>query len=660
MSYLNPTMLDRSLSIEDVAIYVGVSTSTIRNWVKANHLKPHTNRPLSFREQEVRRLKNELSSGIVARLRTRANKSTSSNTSTPIEYADSTLAIEIVKPVVEIFQRHGLELRAALFLVSMRVLELRGEVAIVTSQNLFDTDNYRSWRRQSLKQEMHEWQSTLTAVLPNNRYSELYHSIDQVVVDDILGLAYQALNQEGDKSTRGSYYTPAKVVADSLSNTSHEISSFLDPCCGTGQYMLYAAKILGLPLGSIYGFDNDEMACRIARINLLLAFPDLDSRPSVHCLNSITELATGDLLCPTNHLSGSMDFVATNPPWGAYKNTQLPARLTNGIRSNETFSLFLAKSMKLTRLGGRLSFILPESILKIRIHSDIRELILKHSHILKISKLGRQFSGVFTPVIRLDLVNEPPKKGATVSIEENGHLHQIEQERFLSNEHYNFDVNVTEAEDQVLKKLYSIDFITLRGNSEWALGVVTGNNKRYVKEQPERELEAIYKGSDIRKYVMQSPSAYILFTPSDFQQVAKIEFYRAPEKLIYKFISNFLVFAYDDRRRITLNSANILIPRIPGISAKVALAFLNSNVFQYIFSKKFSTHKVLRGDLEQLPFPKLSEGRGAEIEKLVDNTIDGRDFEPAINELIYAAFCLTPNEISEIEAFVQSKSRKSL
>ncbi len=641
-----------SLSVETAATYIGVSTATIRNWVKAGHLKPTSSRPILFQQNELSRLKDAIKSGDVARLRIRANKTKSSTTSIPTEYANNTSDIELVDYIVTSVQRERIDTCIVIFIITIRILELHGEVRHFASRDLSDITSFHSWKRQSVKDEMYEWHSTLHASKFTNEYVDIYNHIKYATSDDIIGFIYQALNHEGDKSTRGSYYTPLKVVTDSLSSKRGAVSSFLDPCCGAGQYLVRAAKVLGLPLRNIYGFDNDEVATRIARINLLLAFPSTDIRPNIECINAITELATGELLCPTNNLLGSFDFVATNPPWGAYKNKQLPSHLANGIRSNEAFSLFIAKSIHLLRDGGTLSFILPESILKIRVHGDVREIILKQTRIVRILKLGRQFSGVFTAAIRLDLVKGIPPKGALVSIEEGSRVHEIEQSRFLSNEYFAFEINVTRTEDRILKKLYANDFVTLRGNAEWALGIVTGNNKEFVSDRPAHKMEPIYKGSDVLGYNLNNPSRYIMFTPEKFQQVAKTELYRAREKLVYKFISKKLVFAYDDKQRLTLNSANIIIPRLPGISVKVALAFLNSNVFQYIFCKKFSTHKVLRGDLETLPFPRITPEVSGQIERVVDELIAGRTMGATLNTLIYSVFGLSVEDIMQIESEV--------
>ena len=96
--------------------------------------------------------------------------------------------------------------------------------------------------------------------------------------------------------------------------------------------------------------------------------------------------------------------------------------------------------------------------------------------------------------------------------------------------------------------------------SQWALGIITGNNAKVLHERPRKGLEPIFTGKDIGKYSLKKASRYVKYNRADFQQCAKDEFYRAKEKLVYKFVSGHLCFTYDDRQRLFLNSANILRP----------------------------------------------------------------------------------------------------
>ena len=636
------------LSLDRAALMLGVSQATVRNWIKAGHLTPASRRPVQFQAGTILNFQSRIISGEVERLRARANKTSSRLRFIPAEYISLAGGGGAAASVIALVQAAELDMAAALFCVAMRLLELSGDVARIEGADGPQFASFHSWRRGAVQQEMKDWCAVLGQGVNFSLYEDLYQCFHAVEGDDVLGLIYQALKLEGDKSTRGSYYTPLHIVRGALSAAQGVPESVLDPCCGTGQYLLNAAATLGLGLNTLYGFDIDALATRIARINLLLAFPFADMRPQVECVDMLAGEG-GQWPAVLSGLPQGVDFIATNPPWGTYTRAKPMRAARLPIRSQEAFSLFLAKSIDMLKEGGSLSFILPESILKIRLHADVRELILRRTQIKRIVKLGRVFSGVFTPVIRMDLVNAVPQAGERVVIEGVRAAYSIEQSRFLANDYFAFDIQATEAQDRLLKKLFDRDYITLKGHADWALGLVTGNNAAFIKDQPAPGVEAIVKGRDILPFRFGLPRSFILYEPERVQQAATTEFYRVREKLVYKFISKTLVFAYDDQQTLTLNSANILIPHVPGLSLKTVLGFLNSKVFQYMFSRLFSTHKVLRGDLERLPFPRISAALNAEIEGVVDMLIAGHSYTSHLNNLIYQAFELNADEIAQIE-----------
>lgn len=627
---------------------MAVSSATIRNWAKTGHIKPVSARPLLFSEESVLSLKTQIDVGTFGRLQTRANKAGAASSFLPAEYTDNPHLISHITNLVSLIKDECLETEAIIFLATLRLLEINGEVKKDCCSDPFNLESFHSWARQSVKLIIHEWRSSLHIANNNFPYSDIYELINPHDGDDFLGLLYQSIFTEGHKSEQGSYYTPSKLVNDALSLIDGSIKTFLDPCCGSGKYLLMAANKFKLAPENIYGFECNRVATNIARINLLMAYKNTEFSPNIFCMDSLAELATGEIFCETNNLIGKIDAIATNPPWGAYKNSFSKLSVSRKIRSGETFSMFLEKSIQLLRRGGQLSFILPESILKIKIHADIRELILCETNISKISMLGRQFSGVFTPVIRLDLIKEPAIDDFLVLVEKEGKFDYIAQDRFRKNEDFAFDISTESHEEGLLNKLYSVKHLTLSKNAEWALGIVTGDNKKFVLDLHEHGAEAVFRGSDVYPYYLGEPRSFVHFNPSAFQQVAQERFFRSPEKLIYKFISKRLVFAYDDRQCLTLNSANILIPSIPGMSIKTVLAFLNSSVFQYIFKKKFATHKVLRGDLEKLPFPLIDLKIQSIIERLVDSAVGNRSTPEMLDELVFSAFGLSENEIAEI------------
>ena len=90
------------------------------------------------------------------------------------------------------------------------------------------------------------------------------------------------------------------------------------------------------------------------------------------------------------------------------------------------------------------------------------------------------------------------------------------------------------------------------------------------------------------------------------------------------------------------------IPELPSYPVTLVLAFLNSTVFQYIFMKKYATHKVLRGDLEELPFPLLPAGKIAELAQMAESVVKNGQAFAGLNLEICHLFHLNANDLKYI------------
>ena len=86
---------------------------------------------------------------------------------------------------------------------------------------------------------------------------------------------------------------------------------------------------------------------------------------------------------------------------------------------------------------------------------------------------------------------------------------------------------------------------------------------------------------------------------------------------MYRFIARFPICAVDTKGYLTLNSANVLIPRIESVSPFYLCAVLNSKIMRFYFEKRFHTLKVLKSQLEQVPLPIACEETQLRIENLV-------------------------------------------
>jgi len=630
------------MSAKETAVLLSISPASISNWVKQGYL---SHSKWGYPKQEVQILKKKLDAGTVTRLNTRANKSRSHNIFIPNEYITSEHSLQAITSLVKFIQHHHLETETSLFLLMLNLLKQYAQWGACDGDFL----NGKNYKRQSVFTFTHNWYKKLTAPIdiqqPQHQYLLNY---DLPKEQDILGIMYQSLLWEGKKSQLGSYYTPEKIIAHLLSNKLHTSHQALDPCCGTGQFLLHFAQKIKDP-NHIYGCDIDPIAVNIAKFNLLIAFIEDEFTPNIFHLNTLLVDAPP---------FPKMDLIATNPPWGAKYSTEILSCIKKkcpDIKSKETFSFFIVKMNQWLKKQGEICMILPESITNIRAHEDIRRYILDKYSINSIQILGRCFKKVMSSVIGLSMTKKN-SLNHSIDIEKDQIKYQITQNRFLFNNRAIFDIHITPQDLIICKKLEEKPHVTLQNNACWALGIVTGNNKLYLHSQKtHKEMEVIYKGTDINPFYMQEAYQFIHYTPQNFQQVAPLKNYRASEKLLYRFISKRLIFAYANHQHLTLNSANILIPHIPNYPTKIVLGFLNSDLFNFYFMKKFNALKILRGDIEQLPFPLLRQKQQKIMIDLVDDILHTKKPEKikVLNQFIFELFFISKKDQAYIYGVLQ-------
>lgn len=458
-----------------------------------------------------------------------------------------------------------------------------------------------------------------TAVLLNT-YPDIFSiAYTYVPGEDLLGLLYLSMCNIGSRKINGAYYTPTAVVHRLLADlpAPQPDDTLADPCCGTGNFLLQLSD--PWQPEQLYGSDIDETSVTVTRINLSLKYPKSSTSlwyEHIRCENFLTGTHM-----PHHH------FIIGNPPWGVTfsepEKKQLRSCYKSAGKHPESYDLFIEKALMQLYENGTLAFIIPQALLTVRSHQSIRQIICENCQLQTLTYLGDCFDDVWCPsvILQLVLTNRPLSVfGARITTKQ--HRFTIQQHRLLTAD--NFNPAVTDEEYSLLEKIEALDnSCTLKGNAQFALGIVTGNNKWHLiaaktrsgHSAPEKPAagavvpEPILKGSNIEPYYIRPAEYYVNFQPAQFQQCAPAHCYYAPEKLVYRFIGNKLVFAYDDRQQLTLNSCNIVIPHMEGLHIKYILTILNSRIARFFVHKKWNSLKVLRSHLEQIPIPIISSDR---------------------------------------------------
>ena len=427
--------------------------------------------------------------------------------------------------------------------------------------------------------------------------------------DDWIGFIYQSLTAEGSRILKGLYYTKPVIVKEMLADIRVlNGEKFLDPCCGSGIFLL---KVEHAQLEQLYGIDNDPLAVMIAKANLMVKFNESTVYPQIYQMDFLLHAASalGDM---------KFDYIVTNPPWGTEKGKLHASEV---IQSKEKASLFFTESFKFLNKNGIQHFLLPSSLMKIKVHADLRRFITHATRMETLKCYRERFKGVFTDFLSLKVSNKPTF--GTQSYVVYGANNEVSRKEFKPlDDDFCAIPMLADRDEAIIGKVERLRHDDL-SHSQWALGIITGNNAKVLHERPRKGLEPIFTGKDIGKYSLKKASRYVKYNRADFQQCAKDEFYRAKEKLVYKFVSGHLCFTYDDQQRLFLNSANILIPKVDGMSTKTVLAFLNSALFNFLYTKRFNDLKILKGNLSTLPFPKITAEQDKELTALVDRALNG-------------------------------------
>ena len=411
--------------------------------------------------------------------------------------------------------------------------------------------------------------------------------------DDAIGSRYEAMLSESYKNKEGITYTPKAIVDDMLRNVKvDENTRFLDPCCGSGNFLVKAIQMGAAP-EHVYGFDTDPNAVAIARRRI----KELTGYETQH-------VVCADFLKECQHLNRKFDLVFTNPPWGKKlpkKERTAYVKKYKAGSSFDTCSLFLFSILSVLRKDGIVGLLMPESFFKIAVFEDARKAVLQRT-ILQIKDYGKAFQNMYSAV---SIVVKQKACGNTHQVDccHNGNTFQRTQQSFMSMPRNNLNYWTNAEEMNVVEQLLQQPYLTLKGHATWSLGIVTGNNAKMCKRSRRIGLKAVYRGMDILPGRLKAASLYL--NPKEFpyyQQMASPEMLNAPVKIIYRFISNELVFYCDTHQRYILNSANMLVldEDFP-LNPKQLARIMNSPLTNWLFKQLFNTHKILKSDLELLP-----------------------------------------------------------
>ncbi|MDT3844068.1 MAG: N-6 DNA methylase [Bacillota bacterium] len=657
------------ITLNELCENLAISTATGKNWVKLGKLVPERieRKMPVFTVQYVEELKNDIKSGKNAALKSRRNKKYVSGNAMYNSYvSDDCESIMAVQKLLSVIEDDNIELTTEVIQLFVADCALRLFLEKTSSSML----GSRGLLLKFLDGEISigEYGALIMELVDNKSFAVTFCSENPLLFDldykyqqkeDVLGLIYISCKNIGNRKATGSYYTSNKVVKKLIRNLDiADDSSVLDPCCGTGNFLLQLPD--SVKFENVYGYDIDAVSVKISRINMALRFDGASIK------------TVKEHILEKNYLNNQngiqFDYIIGNPPWGyefsEQEKVELRFLFSTAVGKNiESYDVFIEQALRNLKKKGKLSFVLPEALLNVKAHMPIRSYIIESNSIESIEYLGNAFDGVQCPCIIMSAVHtEEPLTTVGLRITDEDRSFTINSEREVTAEYFSF--LTTDEEFAIIQKVNETKNVGfLAGNADFALGIVTGDNKKYISSEKRDDNEMVLKGSDICKYHINVSDNYIEFKPESFQQVAPTELYRAEEKLLYRFICNQLVFAYDDKKTLSLNSCNIVVPHMEGVSNKYILAILNSRLAQYIFKKQFNSVKVLRSHIESIPIAIVDKDMQNKVIGITEKLIAGCELKEAeklydeLDDVIFDIYHFDNQERDIVKAAVDGQNK---
>ena len=623
------------ISLKEACSILGISEATGKNWTKSGELKPFKDD--SYYLQEVLNLKNEIKTGKTDRLQSRRNKSFNNDKKIIKNYIDDELSLKLVNQILEDID---IDLDEQVIHIILAEYSLKTyDLIIDENQYVNEIKLIKPYKNDDFYQFVHTYLAEMNVNIEEitnlNEYKFLNHT-PIIITDDFFGLLYQNLISSRQKKRGGSYYTPSKIVSYMVDDLSNDLildnKSIIDPCCGSGNFLIELLK-RGHSIENLYGMDIDPTSVFLTRVSLFLM-----SLPNGNFLSEIVNNISLKNSLSLKNSPRKYDICIGNPPWGAELDEKSIKIAKNNFevfskRGMESFSLFIELAIDLVFDSGIVSYIVPETLLSVGAHTAVRRSMMEELELSSLKFWGNAFEGVLAPAVSFKAIKSDRNFASHLAVTLKDNTNYIVKNRIITDKLWSFHTSDLEA--SIIEKITKKDNnIYLKDNAEFALGLVTGNNKKYLEKTPSEFNQPIVRGSDIKKYSIDSINNYIVYRPQEFQQVPKNELYFSEEKLIYRFISDTLVFAYDDSKILTLNSANVLVPHIKDIDIKYVCAILNSSVAHFIFKKEFNSIKILRKHIEAIPI-RIPDARTQEIIiNYVDKLILSKDKEES--KLLYS------------------------
>ncbi len=226
---------------------------------------------------------------------------------------------------------------------------------------------------------------------------------------DVKGEAFQAFVYRHQRGDRGEFFTPYPIVRLAVEMIAPKpTETVIDPACGSGGFLIQTICYACRNNPNIGKGNYIQEHIRGIEFN-----PDVTLSAMIRLAfegSAGTEIICANALLEDEQLNGAFDIVLTNPPFGSKGKVEdqkilesyLLARrwsrthsqgweVTRNVLAGQSPEiLFIEKSLKLLRPGGRMAIVLPDGLLQNSSNNHIRFWIRSQATVLSVVSIPQE------------------------------------------------------------------------------------------------------------------------------------------------------------------------------------------------------------------------------------------------------------------------------
>lgn len=379
------------------------------------------------------------------------------------------------------------------------------------------------------------------------------------------------------------------------------------------------------------------------------------------------------------------DVVIGNPPYIQLSKTKITVTtkeyLINRFKTSSgrlnTFGFFILHGIDLVKVGGITTFIIPNTLLSQEYYEYIRRYILDHTNVVEIveyDKMLFEFAVVENITLFLQKRDGDTNNGSGTKIsKQDGDkvvtTKTIDQSGFYGAYKNQFDLKGDVVTNKLQTLENSIPLSTIC-NINQAIAL-KGDRSKSLLENPmqDKEVYKLLDGRNIQKYHVDWGGVYLDYDVSKIHSCKRKDIFLQKEKLLFRRVSNKLVFAYDNQQYFALNTLVVLTHK-DGFEKqypiKFLLALLNSKLINYYYFNKYKSSKKVFSEIQArsvglIPVPVINTKDQKEVvgqmnllaeqimTKKASQKTETKNLEDQVDALVCKLYGLSEEEINIIE-----------